>query len=55
MTLVESFHLIPNTTRFGLRIREKSPFKDCVTSLPVSLNFYYEAVLCDRIVELHIF
>ena len=53
--LVESFHLIPNKTRFGLRIREKSPFKVCVTSLPVSLNFHYEAIICDRIVELHIF
>ena len=38
MTLVESFHLILNTTRFGLRIRAKYPFKVCVTLLPVSLK-----------------
>ena len=47
MTLVECFHLIPNTTRFGLQIREKSPFKVYVTSLPVSLNFQFEAIVCD--------
>ena len=55
MTLTESFHLIPNTARFGLRIKEKFPLKVCVTSLPVSLNFHYEAIVCDRNVELHIF
>ena len=38
MTLVESFNLVPNTTRFGLRIRDKSPFQVCVTSFPVVVN-----------------
>ena len=38
MTLVESFNLIPNKTRFGLRIREKLWFQVCVMSLPVVVN-----------------
>ena len=55
MTLLKSFYLIPNSTRFGLRIREKSPFKVCGSSLSLSLNVHNDAIVCYRIVELHIF
>ena len=55
MTLLKSLYLIPDSTRFGLRIREKSLFKVCGSSLSVSLNFHDDAIVCYRIVELHIF